>query len=181
MRPARCTWASSPTRAGSGSRTPPRACCGSRALCSSTAWTRRRSTSRCTRARPRVVSASRRRDRKSTRLNSSHSQISYAVFCLKKEKFHVAVQKEDELSSRPLVTNVPPSSRRKTLPWPETHNVDRIAAGELNSFVRRVRIHQNDLPGRKQGRCLEDGLDQARDVPSLILGDQYDRQFNHGW
>src|SRR2546430_3462661 len=29
---------------------------------------------------------SRLRDRKSTRLNSSHSQISYAVFCLKKKK-----------------------------------------------------------------------------------------------
>src|SRR5688572_32510099 len=32
-------------------------------------------------------------DRKSTRLNSSHSQISYAVFCLKKKtKKHTAVQ-----------------------------------------------------------------------------------------
>src|SRR2546430_8472691 len=28
-----------------------------------------------------------RGDRKSTRLNSSHSQISYAVFCLKKKKY----------------------------------------------------------------------------------------------
>src|SRR2546430_11074723 len=28
----------------------------------------------------------RKTDRKSTRLNSSHSQISYAVFCLKKKK-----------------------------------------------------------------------------------------------
>src|SRR2546430_17293437 len=28
-------------------------------------------------------------DRKSTRLNSSHSQISYAVFCLKKKKITV--------------------------------------------------------------------------------------------
>src|SRR5438309_3554125 len=27
-------------------------------------------------------------DRKSTRLNSSHSSISYAVFCLKKKKSH---------------------------------------------------------------------------------------------
>src|SRR2546430_10813710 len=27
-------------------------------------------------------------DRKSTRLNSSHSQISYAVFCLKKKNAH---------------------------------------------------------------------------------------------
>src|SRR2546430_7405505 len=31
-----------------------------------------------------------RQDRKSTRLNSSHSQISYAVFCLKKKKHSVA-------------------------------------------------------------------------------------------
>src|SRR5438309_7922488 len=28
-----------------------------------------------------------KRDRKSTRLNSSHSSISYAVFCLKKKKY----------------------------------------------------------------------------------------------
>src|SRR5256886_4656272 len=32
------------------------------------------------------ICALRNRDRKSTRLNSSHSQISYAVFCLKKKK-----------------------------------------------------------------------------------------------
>src|SRR2546430_6788701 len=32
------------------------------------------------------VPAERVQDRKSTRLNSSHSQISYAVFCLKKKK-----------------------------------------------------------------------------------------------
>src|SRR2546430_13540327 len=31
-------------------------------------------------------------DRKSTRLNSSHSQISYAVFCLKKKKIHTRMQ-----------------------------------------------------------------------------------------
>src|SRR5688572_32197203 len=31
-------------------------------------------------------------DRKSTRLNSSHSQISYAVFCLKKKKKHIEHQ-----------------------------------------------------------------------------------------
>src|SRR2546427_2365724 len=31
-------------------------------------------------------------DRKSTRLNSSHSQISYAVFCLKKKKKTEAVE-----------------------------------------------------------------------------------------
>src|SRR2546427_8485154 len=45
------------------------------------------------------------RDRKSTRLNSSHSQISYAVFCLKKKKksitehMHVRAHKLSALPS----------------------------------------------------------------------------------
>src|SRR2546430_5637572 len=34
----------------------------------------------------RETDVDRKADRKSTRLNSSHSQISYAVFCLKKKK-----------------------------------------------------------------------------------------------
>src|SRR2546430_7024558 len=34
------------------------------------------------------------RDRKSTRLNSSHSQISYAVFCLKKKKTKLRPRQE---------------------------------------------------------------------------------------
>src|SRR5437588_11933153 len=38
----------------------------------------------CSRSCARRVAA--RRDRKSTRLNSSHTVISYAVFCLKKKK-----------------------------------------------------------------------------------------------
>src|SRR2546430_9373709 len=36
--------------------------------------------------RANVYGAGQPSDRKSTRLNSSHSQISYAVFCLKKKK-----------------------------------------------------------------------------------------------
>src|SRR2546428_3951518 len=39
------------------------------------------------------------RDRKSTRLNSSHDQISYAVFCLKK--------KRTPLRNRPVLTAIP--------------------------------------------------------------------------
>src|SRR2546430_11097279 len=35
---------------------------------------------------PRAGRRAKPEDRKSTRLNSSHSQISYAVFCLKKKK-----------------------------------------------------------------------------------------------
>src|SRR2546430_11129967 len=37
-------------------------------------------------------------DRKSTRLNSSHSQISYAVFCLKKKILHKWLAQHGSLS-----------------------------------------------------------------------------------
>src|SRR5690625_6603831 len=38
--------------------------------------------------KPKIDQRARRLDRKSTRLNSSHVAISYAVFCLKKKKFN---------------------------------------------------------------------------------------------
>src|SRR2546427_2261525 len=38
-------------------------------------------------------------DRKSTRLNSSHSQISYAVFCLKKKKRNIRTRHRQEAST----------------------------------------------------------------------------------
>src|SRR5258708_13003942 len=43
-------------------------------------------------------------DRKSTRLNSSHQIISYAVFCLKKKKNTTELQSPDHLVSRRLLT-----------------------------------------------------------------------------
>src|SRR5687768_17814964 len=50
------------------------------------------------RARPgRVFEPARRLDRKSTRLNSSHGYISYAVFCLKKKKKKLSEQFTDLL------------------------------------------------------------------------------------
>src|SRR5688572_30851298 len=50
---------------------------------------RPRSTGDCQRGIRDRSSAGFAEDRKSTRLNSSHSQISYAVFCLKKKKILV--------------------------------------------------------------------------------------------
>src|SRR2546428_7111198 len=50
-----------------------------------------------------IVSANRTtrtRDRKSTRLNSSHDQISYAVFCLKKKKNKKEIKKQDKEYNR---------------------------------------------------------------------------------
>src|SRR2546429_6686005 len=43
------------------------------------------------------------RDRKSTRLNSSHGYISYAVFCLKKKKRHDRNRRACNASIRELV------------------------------------------------------------------------------
>src|SRR2546430_13499203 len=45
------------------------------------------------------------RDRKSTRLNSSHSQISYAVFCLKKKK-QITTTPPNMTSTTPHDSNV---------------------------------------------------------------------------
>src|SRR5438067_6220546 len=47
-----------------------------------------------------------RLDRKSTRLNSSHVSISYAVFCLKKKKKDSAIHsKTTHLSSAPILVS----------------------------------------------------------------------------
>src|SRR2546430_12770431 len=46
-------------------------------------------------------------DRKSTRLNSSHSQISYAVFCLKKKKTHDNADIHYPLNTRDPFTLIP--------------------------------------------------------------------------
>src|SRR3972149_8665008 len=48
-------------------------------------------------------------DRKSTRLNSSHSQISYAVFCLKKKirELQNIVERAFFLATGPVITGFP--------------------------------------------------------------------------
>src|SRR5690606_41985576 len=52
----------------------------------------------------RAAASPARRDRKSTRLNSSHVKISYAVFCLKKKK---SKSHERQLAERVRVESVP--------------------------------------------------------------------------
>src|SRR5574344_2842109 len=48
--------------------------------------------------------ASTKSDRKSTRLNSSHQIISYAVFCLKKKKKNIQGTPNQHISSTPTPT-----------------------------------------------------------------------------
>src|SRR5208283_5713749 len=49
-----------------------------------------------------VVHPDRARDRKSTRLNSSHITISYAVFCLKKKKKNTTIETNKTTSKTQL-------------------------------------------------------------------------------
>src|SRR5207249_10145370 len=46
------------------------------------------------------------RDRKSTRLNSSHVSISYAVFCLKKKKIFYVSTLSIKISEKPARTSI---------------------------------------------------------------------------
>src|SRR5436309_9611658 len=48
-------------------------------------------------------------DRKSTRLNSSHVKISYAVFCLKKKKNHIPTGDTAALETKMIVLNADPA------------------------------------------------------------------------
>src|SRR2546421_8565201 len=65
-------------------------------------------------------------DRKSTRLNSSHDQISYAVFCLKKkkkEKYKFTHQYQNELHQNKIIKYQDlRMRRRKRLPPDSTRN-----------------------------------------------------------
>src|SRR3989475_5669541 len=77
-------------------------------------------------------------NRKSTRLNSSHSQISYAVFCLKKKKTHVAQ------SSYPQIPPVQPAARRKALPTPSSTSAAILR--QLSSVFRIRATHNVGYP-----------------------------------
>src|SRR5438552_5088042 len=79
----------------------------------------------------------RRRDRKSTRLNSSHQIISYAVFCLKKKK---------DLEGQQDALGTPPGwPRLRALAVARAH----VSAGSWR-FTERpcvvVRIHAHAMP-----------------------------------
>src|SRR5256886_3946088 len=57
-----------------------------------------------------------RRDRKSTRLNSSHSQISYAVFCLKKKTNTDMIDRTDHLIVTPARLSTAHFTRGNSFP-----------------------------------------------------------------
>src|SRR2546430_8681356 len=80
-------------------------------------------------------------DRKSTRLNSSHSQISYAVFCLKKKK-HIPPPMVIQ-APLPRVTAEPPLSGHASFPEPVplvAPHIPRLSVHTLRARLARPRI-----------------------------------------
>src|SRR3989440_1627416 len=65
-------------------------------------------------------------NRKSTRLNSSHDQISYAVFCLKKKKNTAVLQARSELGCRLLNEKTNMTLYAKYATW---HLKSEVATG----------------------------------------------------
>src|SRR5256886_16818011 len=68
-------------------------------------------------------------DRKSTRLNSSHSQISYAVFCLKKKKHTLHVYESKNKNTH------------QTLIYASPHIIQLLRLSSLKSLYSRPHAH----------------------------------------
>src|SRR5256886_3298933 len=78
-------------------------------------------------------------DRKSTRLNSSHSQISYAVFCLKKKPRHHTLLKSAPAQS-PILRQVPPH-RVSSSPAPLRPGTRRRAPASQAAQLHCIQRH----------------------------------------
>src|SRR2546430_8289491 len=87
---------------------------------------------------------SRLRDRKSTRLNSSHSQISYAVFCLKKKNNDATFSHPCAHGGRTIIKfssscpDFPPSLLTPPPPYPSTF---AAALPNTTKHVARLSMH----------------------------------------
>src|SRR5256885_6997145 len=85
-----------------------------------------------------------RRDRKSTRLNSSHLVISYAVFCLKKKKQRIPLRLAPHAgaASSPRLDHTPP------LRLAPSHHLSAHRPAHHASYTHpRVLTHQLASPG----------------------------------
>src|SRR5689334_24632418 len=79
-------------------------------------------------------------DRKSTRLNSSHSSISYAVFCLKKKKKKQTPQAKRHITipTHNTLDQAPPAT-------PAPHTCHPQHAHPLHQLKRKTRPHSDPV------------------------------------
>src|SRR5256886_3215321 len=82
-------------------------------------------------------------DRKSTRLNSSHSQISYAVFCLKKKKKEIATSAPVSIEGPTKMMIDNPTSSRTQLHKPVIRSTQQTLSAHIRPRKRdsKEKIH----------------------------------------
>src|SRR5277367_6475239 len=105
------------------------------------------------------------RDRKSTRLNSSHITISYAVFCLKKKKDHVRSSKPDLPSPAKHAALLLRSQPRRQTRHPR--HLGRRRA-QRNVYLRRARNLRGHL--RSPLHHPHHAADELAPCPTRALG-----------
>src|SRR5256886_45491 len=105
-------------------------------------------------------------DRKSTRLNSSHSQISYAVFCLKKKKMQNETQKE-------IAGIQSATSRQNTKDQVYAQN-EMLAYQQKESTARVASIMENTNLSKQQqvSEIMRKMLTQAQTAGQYFTNDQ---------
>src|SRR2546430_3941845 len=92
----------------------------------------------------RWVTSARRSDRKSTRLNSSHSQISYAVFCLKKKK-KTNISKQQQVYENLRQIIIEPKTSRQQFANDRFKEVNCEVGDELKLILnQRWHMHRDD-------------------------------------
>src|SRR5256886_7567330 len=77
-------------------------------------------------------------DRKSTRLNSSHSQISYAVFCLKKKTAIVCTPMSPSVTVSPAATTFLVTSTASAVVLPATKSRTTSRLTGFHATLRRM-------------------------------------------
>src|SRR2546429_2435484 len=82
------------------------------------------------------------KDRKSTRLNSSHGYISYAVFCLKKKETY-----RDKSNEEPNRSYAAPVEREKNRAWRNNQGNDQR---DRDCKITGLTFHRRDMKRRCQ-------------------------------
>src|SRR3989440_2054777 len=79
-------------------------------------------------------------DRKSTRLNSSHDQISYAVFCLKKKKKKKSEKSSPKRTHNSTSNDKPPATNSRSL-----RNKQSRPRSYVPAQVMHKKLHEHTL------------------------------------
>src|SRR5689334_24331044 len=82
-------------------------------------------------------------DRKSTRLNSSHSSISYAVFCLKKKKKKKTKRIKQKKKKKTKKIRKQKTKNRKNSKNKKQNNYTQSINDMMNEFSTRYKCYHN--------------------------------------